>query len=170
MNKGNSKWLPGLVLLQNSGGEWEEYLSVLYEWFKNDFIATQPVWPDKRMALKRKPLYQDKECTFWHFIQEGPVESERLPDIQRCERIRWPRKIIDRFSGVKPFQEDTVVWWKNKRRGEKRFVLAVQNFTYIVVVADRGSYVLPWTAYVIEREPSRLKLQKEYREYWSMNG
>lgn len=160
-------WLPDLVLLQDSDGIWQDYLDVLYDWFRDDFVTTQPTWPGKRVALKRKPLYQDKECTFWHFIQEGPVENERLPNIQRCERIRWSRKIIDRFNGAKPVQIDKIVWWKNKRRGENRFVLAVQDFTYIVVVADRGSYVLPWTAYVVEREHSRLKLQKEFREYWS---
>jgi hypothetical protein len=166
MNNLNCDWLPGLVLLQDSDGVWLVYLDVLYKWFRDDFIRTQPVWPDKRVGLKREPLYQGKEYTFWHFIQKGSVESERLPDIKRCERIRWPRKLIGRFSGVKPFEEDKVVWWKNTRKGEDRFVLALRDFTYIVVVADRGSYVLPWTAYVVEQEHSRLKLQKEFREYW----
>jgi len=48
----------------------------------------------KRLGLKRHPMTQNKEATFWHMIQEGSVESERIPDIRRCERIRWPRPSV----------------------------------------------------------------------------
>ncbi|MNH30689.1 hypothetical protein D3C79_909980 [compost metagenome] len=48
--------------------------------------------PAKRLGLKRHPVIQGKEATFWHMISEGNDEAERLPDLRRCERIRWPRR------------------------------------------------------------------------------
>jgi hypothetical protein len=35
-------------------------------------------------------------------IQEGRTEDERTPDLRRCERIRWPRPIIERLERLKP--------------------------------------------------------------------
>jgi len=98
-------WLPALVLFKDSGNVWQDYLAVLYGWFRVDFVDSKPDWPGKRVGLKRKPLYDGKEATFWHFIQEGPEEAERMPDLRRCERIRWPRKVIDRFEEKNPSPE-----------------------------------------------------------------
>ena len=40
------------------------------------------------------------------------------------------------------------------------------DFSYIVVVADRDEYVLPWTAFCVERPHQQHKLRKEYEAYW----
>jgi hypothetical protein len=45
-------------------------------------------------------------------------------------------------------------------------VLALEDFSYVVIVADRGDYVLPWTAYYVEHSHRRNKLRKEYESYW----
>ena len=105
-----------------------------------------------------------KEATFWHIISEGDVESERLPDLRRCERIRWPRPMIEaiKFSHIK--------WWRNKRKEEERIVIALEDFSYVVVLADRGEYVLLWTAYYVEQEHRRQKLRKEYKAYVNEKG
>ena len=44
-------------------------------------------------------------------VQEGKVEDDRTPDLRRCERIRWPRPIIEHES------EDSILVWENERRG-----------------------------------------------------
>jgi len=38
---------------------------------------------------------------------------------------------------------------------------------YLMVVADRGDYVLPWTQYHIEYAHRREKYRKEFEAYWA---
>jgi len=160
-------WLPGLVLLECSGGDWKMYVECLHGHFENDFVHSAPSWPGKRVGLKRHPEYLGKSATFWHFISEGPEEAERYPDLRRCERIRWPRPIMEDFGDTIPDAATCrVVWWRNERRGESRYVLALEDFSYVVIVADRERYVLPWTAYYVERKHQRDKLRKEFDAYW----
>jgi len=164
-------WLPDLVLFEDSGREWNTYEAVLYGWFKKDFLDSLPQWPQKRVGLKRQPLSADgKVATFEHFISEGEHESTRTPDFRRCERIRWPRPTIESFQNRKPAATDKIVWWRNQRRNEWRYILALPDFSYLVVVADRGDYVLPWTQYAVDREHQREKYRKEYEDYWRKNG
>lgn len=163
----SGEWLPPLVLLEDSRGDWDAYVQTLYEWFTVDFIQTLPRWPGKRMGLKRLPLSQGKVATFWHFISEGEVESGRNIDIRRCELIRWPRPTIELFPNRPPTDGDKIVWWKNQRKGEWRYLLALPDFSYLVVVAERSNYVLPWTQYCVEHENRRTKYRKEYEAYWA---
>ncbi len=162
----SAAWLPPLVLLEESQGNWPNYLERLYECFLVDFVRSRPQWPGKRVGLKRFPEYQGKGATFWHFISEGNEEAERLPDLRRCERVRWPRPVMESFVEAVPGADAPMLWWKSKRGTDESYVLALPDFTYVVVVADRGDFVLPWTAYCVEREHRRTKLRKEYEAYW----
>lgn len=167
----NAPWLPPLVLLEECGGDWGAYEEVLYGWFRKDFLESKPRWPGKRVALKRHPLANGKEATFWHFIQEGKVEEDRTPDLRRCERIRWPRPVMEAFPGEATASNEGIIWWQNRRGTETRFILTLPDFSYVVVVADRGEFVLPWTAYCVEREHQRRKLRRECETYWeAQNG
>lgn len=157
-------WLPALILLKDSGGDWARYLETIYEHFRSDFVLSRPKLEGKRFALKRHPLEQGKEATFWHLISEGSSEADRLPDLRRCERIRWPRPIIEALHSGQ------VVWWRNQRqshqrRGERRIVIALSDFSYVVILADRGEYVLLWTAFCVEEPHRRRKLEQEFRNY-----
>ena len=149
-------WLPGLVFLESSHGNWEVYLNKIYRFFKTDFVDSSPTFPGKRVGLIRHPMTDGKEFTFWHFIQEGSREEERTPDLRRCERIRWPRPIIEAI------QSERVHVWRNRRKTNKRIVIALEDFSYVVVLEDRTRYVLPWTAYTVEQKHRREKLEKEY--------
>ena len=100
-----------------------------------------------------------KEATFWHMIQEGEKEDERTPDFRRCERIRWPKPIIEHDS------DPTIKSWRNLRKREKRICLWFDQENYLVILADRGQYILPWTAYLVEYPHQQRKLQKEYDRY-----
>ena len=111
------EWLPPLVLLSNCDGDWNVYLEVIYRYFMQDFVDSKPFFRGKRLGLKRHPLSQGKEATFWHMIQEGDREADRIPDLRRCERIRWPKPIIEHDD-----DETIKVWW-NRRRGEQRICI-----------------------------------------------
>lgn len=166
MNNNEYVWLPSLVFFEDHDGDWSKYLDVLYGFFKADFIQKKlPKFAGKRMGLKRYPLVEGKEATFWHMITEGKIEVERLPDMRRCERIRWPRPIIERAEGDEIIKVWRSVKNNQKRRGERRICLWFEDEDYLVVLADRGDYVLPWTAYQVTREHQKKKLQKEYERF-----
>lgn len=42
-------------------------------------------------------------------------------------------------------------------------ILALEDFSYVVVVAVRKDYALPWTAYAVQHEHRRRKLQRGAR-------
>ncbi|WP_295396147.1 hypothetical protein [uncultured Thiodictyon sp.] len=152
-------WLPPLVLFGEHGGDWDAYLNAIYAYFKQDFVDSQPVFQGRRLGLKRHPQTHGKEATFWHMIQEGAIEEDRTPDFRRCERIRWPRPIIEHDT------DPAVKVWRNQRGREERVCLWFEQENYLVILADRGNYVLPWTAYLVEQPHRQRKLLKEYEDY-----
>lgn len=162
-------WLPDLLLLSESDGNWDRYLERLYQAFDADFVTSKPAYPGKRFALKRYPITLGKEATFWHLTQKGPEdgaksEDDRVPHLPRCERIRWPRPIVEAM------ESGQVRVWKNVRGRYERIVIALDDFSYIVVLEDRKEYVMLWTAYPIEQNNRRRKLEKEYTDWKSKNG
>lgn len=162
-----SDWLPELLLLEDAKGDWGIYLGRLHACFVTDFIASKPAWPGKRVGVKRHPEHDGKSATFWHLISDGDVEAERLPNMRRCERIGWPRPMMDDFDAADPGTSATrILWWKETRGNEERYLLAPEDFSYVVVVVDRGEYVLPWTAFWIEYAHQRNKREQAFRQFW----
>jgi len=152
-------WLPALVLLQDHNGDWNRYVAALYVYFKQDFMDSAPIFEGKSLALKRYPLNQGKEATFWHIISAGKAEQDRLPDLRRCERIRWPCPIIEHSP------EPVIKIWENQRKGEMRVCLWLERQEYLVILARRKTYTLFWTAYPVTQPHAKRKLQKEYEAY-----
>ena len=155
----NYDWLPPLVLLENHDGNWEKYLEVIYAFYKQDFVEEKPVYLGRELAVKRHPMVDGKEATFWHIISEGKKESERLPNMRRCERIRWSRPIIEHVD------EPKIKIWENQRRGETRILIWFEEKEYLIVLAERKSYLLFWTAYPVTNQHTKRKLQKEYEAF-----
>lgn len=153
---GNAQWLPPLVLLAEYDGEWDRFLEAVYEFFRQDFLTSRAQWNGAPVGVKRNPVEKGKEAGFWHLISEGRTEKERIPDIRRCERIRWPRPVIEERDLGR------VKCWRNRRGHEGRIVIALGDFSYVVVLAPRRGYILLWTAYCVENEHRRAKLRKEY--------
>lgn len=156
--------LPSLVLMEDYQNDWHQYLEAIYQYYRQDYITSLMNFEGKRFAVKRHPIIKGKEATFWHIISEGSIENERLPDFRRCERIRWPRAIITAHN------EGFVKCWRNERKGDERVVIALEDFSYVVVLADRGEFVLLWTAFCVEREHMRQKMRKEYERYLNQKG
>ncbi|MDA0284948.1 MAG: hypothetical protein O3B13_22465 [Planctomycetota bacterium] len=157
-------WLPELVTLADCDGKWDAYLATIYEHFCDDFVRSKPAYTKKRFALKRHPLFDGKEATFWHLISEGSVEDERTPNLRRCERIRWPRPMIEAIHS------GNVCVWRNVRKHNERIVIAAGDFSYVVILDDREEFVLLWTAYFVERNHQRQKLAKEYEAWKKKSG
>jgi len=157
-------WLPSLVYLDQFGGEWDRFIEAVYAYFKVDFMDSKPRFQNKAIRLKRYPPLDGKEATFWHITSEGRKEDKRVPDLRRCERIRWPRPIIEHYN------DESIRCWSNirgnaRRRNERRIVLWFYDEDYVVVLADRGGYILLWTAYYVSWDSTRKKLLKDYEKH-----
>lgn len=161
---GQPTWLPPLVLLTEYGGNWEQYLAAIYACFEQDFIEKTPTYCGRPLRLKRHPMSHGKEATFWHMVSEGQVEADREIDLRRCERIRWPGPVIEHSM------DNAIKVWESvrttKKGPEKRICLWLEAFEYLVILADRKEYLLPWTAFVVDRPHQKAKLQREFEAYW----
>jgi hypothetical protein len=156
-------WLPELVLLASYNGDFARFLDAVYACFRSDFVDSRPAFRGERLQLKRHPLVQGREYTFWHMVSEGRDEASRQPDVVRCERIRWPRPVIEHST------DPVLKVWGNVRGGEHRICLWLENDEYLVVLTRRKGYLLPWTAYPVTLSHRKAKLQREFIE-WKKAG
>ena len=150
-------WLPPLLLQQDFSG-WQAYEDALFNEFCNDFISNAPKIGKLRLGIESKPEVNGKHRTFWHLISEGAPDPFRTIDPQRCERIRWPRHMIVGFNS------QHVCCWRNERKGEKRLLIALSDFRYVVVLAERRGHYFLWTAYCV-KPWQRQQMQAEWQAY-----
>jgi hypothetical protein len=153
-------WLPPLVTMEDHNHNWDAYLSAIHRIFLRDFGGQRPDFRGRRMGLKRHPIIEGMSATFWHFISEGMGEDDRTVDFRRCERIAWPLAII------KAVDRGDILCWEQSHGRNLRIILALPDFSYVVILADRGEFVLPWTAYCVERSHQRTKLERAFKA-WS---
>jgi hypothetical protein len=155
--------LPEFIKLTDFGGDIVVYLEAVYQIFKEDFVDSKPVYRGTQLRLKRYPLVEGKEATFYHMTHKGDNEKYREPDIRRMERIAWPRPVID--DSEHPYLKV----WRNIRRGrggkKERILILHTEERYLVVLDDRKNYILPWTAYLLRSEHELDKKLQEYERY-----
>jgi hypothetical protein len=157
--------LPDLIKLESHNGCWKDYIEAVYKVFKKDFIEDRTFYKNTIVALRKYPLLKDKEACFWHLTSQGKTEEERTPDLRKCEKIGWIKPIIE-FA-----KDKDIKFWKSKRKKgsssvyEDRICLCYGDWEYLVVLADRGDYILLWTAYPIDYGHTRRKLEKEFDLY-----
>lgn len=151
--------LPDLVFMEDFGGNFDAYNEAVYAVFKQDFIKSRPTFNGTKLRLKKHPYVDGKEYTYYHFTHSGEIEIDRLPDFRRMERIPFPRPMIDNSNHT-----DLRVW-RVKRGTKDRILILNEREQYLVVLEDRGDYILPWTAYYIEYPNKIRRLIKEYETY-----
>lgn len=149
-------WLPKLVTLDSYGGDWVEYEKALYQLFTRDFVTQKPSFRGQALRLKSYPFTNNREATYWHLITKGEREEDREPCLRRCERIQWPKAVIENCQDV------AVRVWETERKGEPRVMIWLVPYDYVVVLAKRSGYLVMWTAYVVEYGHTRRKLQKDF--------
>jgi hypothetical protein len=55
--------------------------------------------------------------------------------------------------------------WVTVKGKEDRIHIWLEEQDYIVVLADRRGYLLPWTGVLVTREHTRRRLRKDYEAY-----
>ena len=151
--------LPEMIFLEEFGGNFDVYNEAVYEIFKEGFVSTKPTFGGVRLRLKRYPLVNGKEYTYYHFTHSGNIETKRIPDMRRMERMPFPRPMIDASDST------SLKVWRNKRGTKERILILHEEERYLVVLEDRRDYILPWTAYYIECNNKIRRLLREYVEY-----
>jgi len=159
--------LPELIEIEDYNGNWQSYIDAVYAIFNEDFVRTKPSFRGTRLQLKRHPLVDNREYTFYHMTHSGMDEDQRTPDLRRCERIPWAKPTIEKCD------EWELKVWEQRRKGEKRICIWLEledEPDYIVILTERKGYLLPWTAFVLEYDHQRRKKQKEYDRWLKKAG
>ena len=157
------EWLPELVLFKDHNGQWEEYVEAIFQFYRESFVKSRPNFRDQLVYVRHHPAHDGKGATFWHIVSEGKEEEERIPDLRRCERIRWPRPMIERNN-----LDDVKIWETQRpfrKRVQTRVNLALNDFSYMIVLGmhPRGFDLV--TAYYVEREHRRKKLKRDFENF-----
>jgi hypothetical protein len=158
--------LPDIIRLEDYKGNFHSYIDAVYTVFERDLIRNRPKFGSHNLQLKFHPLFQNKAYTFYHLTHKGEIESEREPDLRRCERISW----------VKPTVENTEKWdlkfWKQNRNGKIRVCIQLcvtDDLDYFVILDIRANYILIWTAFIAELPHEKKKKENEYANWLKKN-
>lgn len=159
--------VPPELMLWN-GSNWETYEGAIYAAYLKTVAHARLQFRGDQVKVKFRPESKQKGYGFWHLISEAPDETnrneeDRVPDIRRCERVRWVAWCIEN-AGKPGFP-----WWENQRGNETHVVIWAEAHDYAVVLAKRrtqegtGFYLLK-TAYCLRNHSIR-KFAKE-RDAW----
>lgn len=132
---------PELLLFS---GDWPSYERELYGIFESEIKDGCAKYGGLPVKCRRHPETQGRWASFWHLVQEGPVENDRTPDLRRCERIRWIRWVIENADS-----HPEIDVWQNTRRNGANVLLWFRE-EYLVVLGKRQGYWLLRTAYFTE--------------------
>jgi hypothetical protein len=143
-------------------GDWSSYEDKIYEAFLESFVRPEIFFKGTRVSARFKPPTKGKAYCFWHLISTAPDqrnrnEGDRIPDIRRCERIRWVAWAIEQASTGAP----GFCWWENQRKNERRVVIWTEENDYAVILAVRSGYYLLLTAYFGIKPHQRMSFKKE---------
>lgn len=159
---------PDLIPFSN-GTDWPEYEDAIYQIYLDTVAHANLTFRGDPIKVRFRPLTKKKGFGFWHLISEAPDqrnrnEEDRIPDLRRCERIRWIAWCI-RNADTGVFS-----WWENERRGETHVVIWTEAYDYAVILGKRRTrdglrFYLLKTAYCLRGHTIR-KFRKE-RDAWN---
>ncbi|MCT2563293.1 hypothetical protein [Chryseobacterium herbae] len=150
---------PESIYLADYSGNFSLYFKEVYSIFKDHFITNKPFYKGAKVGTKRFPEVDGVHRTFYHITHEGENEHDRIPDLNRMERIRFPKFIIDNCP------HDELLIWVKQIRKENRIHILNEDERYLLVLNERDGYYLLWTAFYIEHSHTLRKKKKEYIDY-----
>lgn len=164
-------WLPNLIYFDDFQ-DWSEYEDYLYEIYLQDFKdkSSAPYILDKPITVRVNPTVGDKDQTFFHITSNSDFAktndpNDRTPDFRRCERIAWPREIIDNYLCNNDCECNKIKIWREPYKGNSRLHLLFEDVKFLVVLEERKDYVLFITSFYLERSHEIRKKLKKYEKY-----
>lgn len=161
--------IPPLIEWNGQASALNKFIEEAFAIFYDDFIKSQPRFKGCRVRCYEKPHIDGKEGGFWHYVTSDDLrkktQEDRVVDINRCARIRWPRFIIENVESGR-FSIDHWTKTKTTPRGpQQRHLLWFQE-EYLVVLEEKNknghlSFFYLVTAYMTDKEHTKSKLRKE---------
>lgn len=153
-------WLPEELHYGDYHGDWERFLSDVYAVFERDFKQSKPSYQGRLIIFDSK-IENAKEAAFWHIIQrEDPKSHEKVPDLRRCERMPWPRPMIEHPA------DSAISVWENIRNKQTRVLIWLEQLDYLVVLARMPKVTILVTAYCTNIPSMHADLIQERDEYY----
>jgi len=145
-------------------GDWPTYEDRIYEAFLDSFVRADVWFRGWRVRAQYRPETRGKGFSFWHTISEAPDrnnrnEEDRIPDLRRCERIRWIRWVIEN-AGSEEFP-----WWENRRGRDTHIVIWARKHDFAVVLAKRHDYYVLKTAYAEIKPHRKVTFEREFAAF-----
>lgn len=163
-------WIPNLEP-KDPNTDFHEYEDAIYMIFKHDFIDTHPQYRGMRVSVRRQQEESDgKWAGFVHITsQKDNKTGERVVDLRRCERIRYPRKTIDNYGNCPQcgYAEcDRPLVWERNKHGRDRVNILIEDEQYLVVLEphQEKGYCMLITAFYIDNEHYLNDLLDEYKK------
>ena len=122
------------------------YINSLYNYYRH-YIKCGLHFRGKRVVCKRYPEYEGRDDAFNHLTtKDFHDDNDRELDLRRCERLKWIR------PGMMGNHQDKDCFLEYEKvvRGKKRIHLLNKYDRYMIVLEDRGDYILLITAYYIQ--------------------
>lgn len=128
-------------------GDWDKYEDELYAIYLETIVNCEIKFRGMPVKTQYRPATKGKGFGFWHLISDGPNEDDRIPDMRRCERIRWVVWLIHNAE-----TDQALSWWENKRGHNTHVVIWQEQENFAVVLAKRNGYYLLKTAYWVKQK------------------
>jgi hypothetical protein len=158
----NPTWLPEVLVYSNFKGDWDKFLTSVYEIFERDFKKSRPTYQGLPVGYDSR-IEDGKEAVFWHLICRDDFNTQqRELDLRRCERIPWLKPIINHSTDL------AISVWKNKRHGKTRVLIWLEALDYIIVMAEKSKVMILVTAYCTDIKSHKEKLMRDREEYNKM--
>jgi len=153
-------WLPEELHYGDYNGDWDRFLADVYAVFERDFKQSKPHYQGQTVVFDSK-IENGKEAAFWHIMQrEDPKLHQKVPDFRRCERMPWPRPMLNNST------DSTVSVWENNRYGQTRVLIWLEYFDYLVVLVKKSKVMVLVTAYCTDIPSMHRDLIRERDEYY----
>ncbi|EJD6367381.1 oxidoreductase [Providencia rettgeri] len=150
-------YLPDLI---EFNGNFDEFIESVYGIFNEEILTSGITFRNLPVRPRYSPEYKNKELGFWHITSEGSdnrEEEDRLPDLDRCRRIRWISWMIINHN------HDDVHCWEERRKSTTEIVIWHESARYVVVLSERSNYWLLKTAYPITYSSKERSLRSSLR-------
>lgn len=161
-------WLPEPLPNEACGGDDDAFCKLAHKEYRKLFYVPVPPFMGLSVAINNNPCFNGYEYTFWHLATVGKPEPEsRTIDVDRCARICWPLKIMERCPTNAPNKGSDVLWWKEQRGRFERISLALDDFSYVVVIEDRVNHAIFWTAFLTRYNHEKRAKKKAFENFWA---
>ena len=153
---------PDLLSFNDYGGDWPAYETELNRVFMAEIARGRLTFREEKVSCRRHDEVAGRWASYWHLVQEGKIEKDRLPDLRRCERLRWVPWVIQ--NGV---QHPEIHEWQNTRKTEVNPLLWYRE-EYLVILGRRNGYWLLRSAYCTEQSGRIRQLRRERNTFNGM--